>query len=1154
MRRSIGLMAVGLLLLAGPAMGGKLLTITSRQAAGYHPDSTGCRTCFKSGRAQEQFLSIKRDQPYALPKAAIPAGVIDTITILAIRVDFTYESPDDPLTTGLGRFDMRDTLTFRQQEGHALDPSPRNRTYFETHLKALAYYWQVVSNGKLELVYEVWPRERDSAYHLGQSTSHYGAQEPAFGLGEFFHDALRAADVADGDSLRFRDAQGRKKAVIIFHAGSDRQNDLWFSDTPTPNDLYTGFVTFDERNQVVLSHDTIVEGTIMPETMTQDNRVTCMNAVMAHEFGHQLGLVDLYNTGSSPNLTQMGDFALMDHMGMNTAAYIGDYAVGAFGTLPVFPMAWSRAFLGFDDVVEYREGTSIELAAVKMLTDQTKIVKIPISSTEYYLLENRRSDLDGPVGLWQDSVTNVILGPARRDTLTGEIIPLREFDVYLPLGSSGIAVWHVDEQVAAMDYFPFDGVPNNFQANTLQWDRARRFISLVEADGIIDFGGNYYQGYGKPQDLFYAGNNAAFATYTNPATISNDGGYTHIAVTDISQPGLVMTFDLAREQAAPNFPRRLSLPTEPSLSPIAADLNGDGSDEIVAVSGKRILVVRSDGRSYLDSAGTWDTDPKNLDTLFSALQYTTNSNAGRPLDTSYALMPVFAETAGRISAPPVVATFRDTTFILVGTIDGWVYTFYCTDAVSGAPDGRAEQFRLRATPASGSVLAIIPDEQRELVHACYSSGRIVSTPYDTSGAIYRTLQLDGAFVGACRYGEGTAVVSEQAEGSVLYMFRDVDATQVGDRNAVIADTVFVDETSFHPPVATDFDRDGAADVALVSRRRGHVMAYGFRSDSIDTQPYFDFFTGDTAAAPPAVADVSGDGFPELIVGGVNRVFGYDRSGLMATDFPIPLDYSRPGQVVITSPIISDMTGDGLPDIAVAAFDSLIHQKSVFAYYLIFPDTINFPDSFIVIDTIIDYAYYNYFSTVHVLSPGVWRNDGFPVPAGAFGMRHPGDTVMGVGTPLHLRAGNRGLLVTCGADGWMNAWDVAWSDRAGVWPMVGRTPGGTGYLPLAALGEETALSQLLPEARFFAYPNPATERETRIRFYVNQPATVTVTLFDAIGDKVDEFTVDIADGNRDEEVIWNLDGVASGVYHCRIEVVARNGSESTVAFKSVAVVK
>ncbi len=1141
--------------LAGAAGADRLLTINGRETVTDLPRSPGVPKCFTTGRAKENLLGLKRDAPYALPKAAIPDGVVDTITIMAIRVDFTYEDPDDPTTTGRGVFDLRDTATFLAQEGYALDPAPHNRHYFEAHLRSLTQFWWVTSNEKLQLVYEVWPRESDSAYHLNKSIAHYGAQNPSFGLGEFFHDALNAAYNADGDSLQFRDERGKKKAIMIFHAGADRQTDLPFSFTPTPNDLFTGFATFDEQNQVELGSDTIVEGTIMPETMSQDNRVTCMNAVIAHEFGHQLGLIDLYNTGSSPFLTQLGDFALMDNMGMNTAAYIGDYGVGAFGTVPVFPMAWSRAYLGFEDVVEYCKGTSIEVAAVKMRTTGTRVVKIPITSTEYYLLENRRTDLDGPVGLRQDSTSNVILWPARRDPDGDSIMALPEYDLYLPLGSSGIAIWHVDEMVAQMDYFPFDGFTNNFDANTLQWDPNRRFISMVEADGIIDFGGNYHSGYGTPQDLFYAGNNSAFATYTNPPTISNDGAYTHINVTRISPPGMVMTFDLGQDKMATGFPRRVSIPADPSLSPIAADLNGDGHDEIISVSGKHVLAIRADGKSYIDPDGLFDTLRANIDTIFSAIDRTTESNASKPVDTTYAVMPVFADITGQITAPPVAATFHDTTLVLAGTNNGWLFSFLPYDSAGFLPNnGRAKLFKLRRSSLTDPVKAIIPDTNYGLIYTLQrNGGELTVAPWDSSGVI-STVAYDFAGIpaGVCRWRGGMVVVHDRDAEAMMYLTRNVPLAAMAD--SFIIDSLIIPDHGFHAPVATDFDRDGRDEVALVTRR-GHIYAYTVDDNGIE--PYTDLSglqTGDTAAAGPTVGDFTNDGYPELIVPGVDRLHAYDRKGLIVTDFPVDIDYSRPGQLVISRPIVSDINGDHTPDITVATLDSILRSRSVIGYYYEYPDTVNYPDSFIVHDTLIHYSYYNYYSSVYVVTPDQRYLTGFPLPSGTFGIRHPGDTVVGVATALHVKDGERGLLVTTGADGWLTAWRCGWSAGDAYWPMAAATPDGGGYLSLSVLGEERALSEFLPEDRFFAYPNPAGGRTTTIRFYVNQPADVQVTIFDALGDKIWESSTEVADGNAVAEVPWDISRIASGVYHCRLEATALSGSESKVAFKSIAVVK
>lgn len=1138
--RTVGLLVLTLsMMMTAAESKDNLLTIGERRTIAADSAGASSAPAFFSGRAKERFLSLSRTAPFALPKSALPEATTDTITVLAIRVDFAYEDPDDAATTGRGKFDLRGKEDFIAQEGHGLDPAPHDRIYFEAHLRSLAQYWKVVSRGKLQLVFEVWPSEADSAYHLDTTIGHYGAQDPSWGLGEFFHDALRAAYAADSADLHFRDGAGRKKAVMIFHAGADRQTDLWFSATPTPSDLYTGFATFDSANAVMLPTDTIVEGTIMPETMTQDNRVTVMNAVMAHEFGHQLGLIDVYNTGSSPLITEVGDFDLMDNNGMNTAAFFDVYGVGAFGTVPIYASAWERAFLGFDAVAEYREGTSLELAAVKMQGDGVRIARVPISATEYYLLENRRGDVDGQVdGLRQDSTTDVILWPVIIDGDSLKATP--EYDLYLPGNAAGIAIWHVDEGVAALDYNPYDGFANNFDANNLQWDYKRRFISLVEADGKINFGGNYYAGYGSAQDLFYAGNNAHFGTSTNPATIGNDGGYTHIDIANISPAGMIMTFDVGQERMADNFPRRLGLPRDPSLAPVAFDLDGDGQDEIVAVSGRRILSVRADGRDFLDTLDQWD----DLDTIYSALQVQTDVNAGVPVEYSTAPMPVFAEVPRDISTGPVVGMFRDTALVLVGTTNDQVFAYHPCDVCGGSPeDGRARLFWSAAQGSNGAAVAIIAEDTAQPILVLHDGGVLTGLRW-TLGVLAGLAYFNGSAVGMCRYDDGVGILLEREGSSILFRTRGNPVLWMKD--SLNVDSVVIPETGFYPPVAADIDRDGNDEIVLLSQE-GHLLSYRFAETGIEAYTPLDIRTGDSAWVGPVLADVSGTGYVDVIVPGKNRFYAFDRNGLAALDFPATIDNGRPDQAVITPPIVSDITGDGHPDLTAVTVDWFLHTRDI---TLIYADSTGTP-----IDTVdTTYSYSNYYGNLSVVSPGQRRVAGFPVAAGIHGVFPSGENVLGASSPLHLRTDDGGLLVSVGADGWLNAWRCAWSDDGSTWPMANGTAGGGRWLSPAAIGPEIPLAEFLPEKRFFGYPNPATGGSMTIHYYVNAPAHVTVTIFDALGEKVTEMGRDLAEGNREDEFTWNLRGVATGVYHCRIEAEAASGGGSAVLIKPIAVVK
>src|SRR3989304_4900343 len=164
-----------------------------------------------------------------------------------------------------------------------------------------------------------------------------------------------------------------------------------------------------------------------------------------------------------------------------------------------------------------------------MLRTGIQTVKVPINAQEYFLLENRQLDLDkeGRTDLKADPTTGVILGPGKLGP--DSAIFTREYDALLP--GSGILIWHVDEEVAYLDY-DNDGL-NNFLSNTLQWDKNRRFLRLVEADGIIDFGGDYYTGFGSQEDMYYLGNNSNLTPNTFPSSRSNSKANSHIYITRI---------------------------------------------------------------------------------------------------------------------------------------------------------------------------------------------------------------------------------------------------------------------------------------------------------------------------------------------------------------------------------------------------------------------------------------------------------------------------------------------------------------------------------------------------------------------------------------------------------------------------------------------
>jgi hypothetical protein len=91
----------------------------------------------------------------------------------------------------------------------------------------------------------------------------------------------------------------------------------------------------------------------------------------------------------------------------------------------------------------------------------------------------------------------------------------------------------------------------------------------------------------------------------------------------------------------------------------------------------------------------------------------------------------------------------------------------------------------------------------------------------------------------------------------------------------------------------------------------------------------------------------------------------------------------------------------------------------------------------------------------------------------------------------------------------------------------------------------------PAGRCYNWPNPVYEGTTKIRFYVSEPASVTVKIYDIAGDKVDELHAGAA-GGMDNEIDWHTSGVQNGVYLAHVKAEA--GGKSGEKIIKIAVVK
>ncbi|MGH8015826.1 MAG: hypothetical protein ACREBV_06510, partial [Candidatus Zixiibacteriota bacterium] len=575
------------------AAGGKVFPVLGKERLPENKDNKVRFPCLTPSVEDVIDLGLNRASRWSLPKQALSAAFLDTIKILVLRYNFQFETVDNRNSTGRGQLDLSrplanptDSAIYYNAVGHLVDPPPRDSQYFDAHLRALRKYYEHVSEGKITLSWDIFPPARDSVYTLPQPMSYYGPcnfDSVVIGLENYFIDCISLAD-----SVSTEIVFANYESIFLFHAGSDRQNDIGFPETC--NDLFTGFISFGDSIAVDGGATYVRTALILAETASQDNRGTALNAVIAHEFGHQLGLVDIYSTYNF--LSQLGDFELMDNNGFGTGIDFGFDVGQIFGAIPLFPSAWSRAHLGFVDVVDYRQNADLRLVAAEVVSSGIKIARVPISENEYYLLENRIVETDGKqTALLADSATSVFQWPVDiTKNFTGE------YDFLMP--GSGLLIYLVDESVAGLDY-DNDGV-NNFDDNDLQWDADKKFLTLIEADGIINFGGYYRAGFGREEDMYRDDRNTSFTPNTNPPSTDNTGNNTRVRITDISRDTLttvpsviyldsVILADLEYDGRTSGFPVRAGYPTFP-LNPVADDIDNDGTPELIFASGTNLNV------------------------------------------------------------------------------------------------------------------------------------------------------------------------------------------------------------------------------------------------------------------------------------------------------------------------------------------------------------------------------------------------------------------------------------------------------------------------------------------------------------------------------------------------------------------------------------
>ncbi len=576
------------------------------------------------------------------------------------------------------------------------DSLVHDAAFFERWMLHLADFYLDASHSAYEMNYTVYPQ----AFRLPRSMSYYGSdssEKTDANLPQMLPDLMPLCSPL----INFSDYDG----LIIFHAGPgqetdiddniDRSSTIWStfltrrllqSYFEPDNDEYPGFTTPDGAvltNIVVVPEDEYHDYFPGPEDPNAAAYVFSLYGVLAHQFGHILGLPTLFDGNDADGASQgIGNWGLM-----------GTGVWNANGYVPAQLSAWSRYYLGWEEAVVIDEATE-NLSLNHFLDHQStepRLYKIPISDMEYFLIENRQQNPDGSMApssadnlseLWP-SYSFKLLPDGEQDYYDeGQLIPYFNFsknrytgcewDFFLPgygldpsTDGSGILIWHIDENVIAEKFTP------NFDLNRVNSYAPHKGVDLEEADGYqnLDTSVMSEYKYGGPYDSFRAGNNDYFGDSVHngilsmPTSESYYGGIP-LEIYDISDSGNQMTFSV-------RFAWRLDagFEGESSLPASVLDFDGDGSDEIFyPMPDGRLAMFANDTmaegfpvyRQSITQLYTWDGSD-----IYLPIQHETIARLGRmspdniifnvnlehhhwlshPVDTSQKLyLPLYDET------------------------------------------------------------------------------------------------------------------------------------------------------------------------------------------------------------------------------------------------------------------------------------------------------------------------------------------------------------------------------------------------------------------------------------------------------------------------------------------------------------------------------
>ncbi len=379
-----------------------------------------------------------------------------------------------------------------------------NTLLFGTENHSMNDYYNEVSYGKFSV--SAGPSGVVGWYTASKTHDYYGQnknnkQGDDVWPGDLVYEAVQAADAAVDFSAYDMDGDGYVDAVNIVHQGTDEAStgnstDIWshrwaLNSAEYYGQSHYGEYTTNDRNSNG-NYVKINDYTIEAEKSRDGTQETI--GVFAHEYGHALGLPDLYDTDYSSN--GIGDWSLMAGGSYNYIVRGGDS--------PAHLDAWCKYSLGWVTPTQV-SGTLTNESITQGATtsDVYKLLSGSPSSGEYFLVENRQK--------------------------TG-------FDAGLP--GSGLLIWHIDGNTIASKSLTNE-VNDSECYPPLSCSTDHYGVALVQADGQWSLEQNINMG--DAGDPYSGSNNASFSDNSYPNSKLYNGNESNVSITNISTTGSTMT-------------------------------------------------------------------------------------------------------------------------------------------------------------------------------------------------------------------------------------------------------------------------------------------------------------------------------------------------------------------------------------------------------------------------------------------------------------------------------------------------------------------------------------------------------------------------------------------------------------------------------------